>query len=301
MSIQTCNLPKVLVIVGPTTSHKTALAIKIANTFNGEIINADAYQVYKDMIIGTNAPTKSELQQTQFHLNQFIEITEKWDIKKFQSLATQTIKNIISNNKLPIIVGGSNLYIDAILRNYDLTAPERDTKYERMDSVTLYNKLKAIDESTAIKIGVNNHKKLARALQLLSLDKNNLTNVSQPIFEFFIVECNYDSRIDLYKSINNKVDEMIKDGWISEVEKLLAKYGYDYLISSNAFKAIGYCDILNHIVKKQDLDLDKIKQNIRHYAKRQITWIRNKFKPNIRYLQNNQQEVFDEIKKWLKN
>ena len=119
------KLSKIIVIVGPTTSHKTKLAIWIANKFNGEIINADAYQVYHDMSIGTNAPTTEELSSAKFHLNQTISLKDEWDIKKFQTLCFKTIDKLLNKNKLPIIVGGSNLYVESVIKNYDLSANKR--------------------------------------------------------------------------------------------------------------------------------------------------------------------------------
>lgn len=297
----TTKKPKVLVIVGPTTSHKTRLAIMLANKFNGEIINADAFQVYQGMIIGTNAPTKDELNQAKFHLNQFLEITEEWDIKKFQNLALVKIDGLISQNKLPIIVGGSNLYVDALIRNYELSTPKRDNSFDNQTNEELFNKLNSLNHKVATKIGVTNRKRLIRALQVItsSNDPNKLTKNKSVPYDFFLVQCNYPTRSQLYDSINHKVDEMFKEGWIDEVNSFLKKYSYEQLKSLNAFKAIGYLDILNSIQYHTELNWDKIKQNIRHYAKRQLTWINNKFQINVHYLQDNEPDVINAVNKWL--
>ena len=150
------KLPKVLFIVGPTTSHKTRLGIEIAKKFNGEIINADAFQVYQDMCIGTNAPDKKELKQAKFYLNQFIKITDTWDIKKFQTLAIKTIKDILKEKKLPIVIGGSNLYVDALINNYDLSNGGRTTEFDNLTNEQLYKELYSLSKVDDIKIGKNN-------------------------------------------------------------------------------------------------------------------------------------------------
>lgn len=296
------TLPMIIVIVGPTTSHKTKLAIEIANKFNGEIINADAYQVYSDMSIGTNAPNKNELNSAKFHLNQFIGLKDEWDIKRFQSLCFKIINDILKRNKLPIIVGGSNLYIESIIKNYDLSANKRSLKFDKYDNKKLFDLLSKKNPELSIKIGINNRRRLTRALEVINekKDKKALEKTNKPIYDYLMIECNYSTRKELYDSINKKVDEMVKLGWENEVKSIIKKYPKINLNNFIGFKAIGYSDIYQAITNNLKIDYELIKQKIRHYAKRQITWIKNKYHEHLIFNQTNKNEIFNEIKKWLK-
>ena len=264
------TLPMIIVIVGPTTSHKTKLAVEIANKFNGEIINADAYQVYSDISIGTNAPNKSELNSAKFHLNQFISLKDEWDIKHFQSLCFKTINDLFKKNKLPIVVGGSNLYIESIIKNYDLSANKRSMKYDKYENKKLFDLLYKKNSELARKIGINNHRRLTRALEVIDekKDKKALEKTNEPIYDYLMIECNYSTRNLLYDSINKKVDEMIKLGWENEVRTIIKKYPKTNLNSFIGFKAIGYSDIYQAIINNHKVNYELIKQKIRHYAKR---------------------------------
>lgn len=295
------KLSKIIVIVGPTTSHKTKLAIWIANKFNGEIINADAYQVYRDMSIGTNAPTTEELSSAKFHLNQTISLKDEWDIKKFQTLCFKTIDQLLNKNKLPIIVGGSNLYVESVIKNYDLSANKRSCEYNQYDNQKLYDLLSKLNPKLADKIGINNRRRLTRALEVINQknDKKALEKTNKPIYDYLMVECNYPTRQELYDSINHKVDEMVKSGWEDEVKTIIDKYPGTDLSKFIGFKAIGYGDIYYAINNNIKVDYEKIKQKIRHYAKRQITWINNKYPQHLLFNQTNQKQIFNEIKKWI--
>ena len=295
------KLSKIIVIVGPTTSHKTKLAILIANKFNGEIINADAYQVYRDMSIGTNAPTSEELSSAKFHLNQTISLKDEWDIKKFQTLCFKTIDQLLNKNKLPIIVGGSNLYVESVIKNYDLSANKRSCEYDQYDNQKLYDLLSKLNPKLADKIGINNRRRLTRALEVINQknDKKALEKTNKPIYDYLMIECNYPTRQELYDSINHKVDEMVKSGWEDEVKTIIDKYPGTDLSKFIGFKAIGYGDIYYAINNNIKVDYEKIKQKIRHYAKRQITWINNKYPQHLLFNQTNQKQIFNEIKKWI--
>lgn len=295
------KLSKIIVIVGPTTSHKTKLAIWIANKFNGEIINADAYQVYRDMSIGTNAPTTEESSSAKFHLNQTISLKDEWDIKKFQTLCFKTIDQLLNKNKLPIIVGGSNLYVESVIKNYDLSANKRSCEYDQYDNQKLYDLLSKLNHKLADKICINNRRRLTRALEVINQknDKKALEKTNKPIYDYLMIECNYPTRQELYDSINHKVDEMVKSGWEDEVKTIIDKYPGTDLSKFIGFKAIGYGDIYYAINNNIKVDYEKIKQKIRHYAKRQITWINNKYPQHLLFNQTNQEQIFNEIKKWI--
>lgn len=296
------KLSKIIVIVGPTTSHKTKLAIKLANTFNGEIINADAYQVYADMSIGTNAPTQEEKQSAIFHLNQFLKLDDKWDIKKFKEMAEAKILELTNQNKLPIIVGGSNLYIDTLINNYQLLDLPRNSDYDNLTNQELYNRLFKLNSTIADKIGINNRKRLIRAVQIIehTNDPDAMVKRSNPQYDFLMIECNYPTRDELYQSINSKISSMFDEGWVDEVKQLIHKYPNLDVNTNNAYKAIGYREVYDHIVNNSLLDIELIKQKVRHYAKRQITWINNKYPSHLLFKQDNESEILNKVEQWLK-
>ena len=264
-------MKKVIFIVGPTSSGKSKLAIEIAKYFDCEIINADCFQVYKELNIGTNKPTIDLQENVKHHLIDDLSINDKWDIKKFKNSA----ENIIDNsNKTIIVVGGSNLYIHCLANNYDLSTPERSNIYSDLSSEELYDNLYSLNKELAIKIGINNKKRLERALENI---KNNKNKSNLPIkYKTFFIFIN-PNRDELYKKINNRVDEMINQSWLDEIKYLVNKYDKNL----NAFKAIGYNEIIKNNLSLNELIIEKIKKQTRNYAKRQVTWCKNKFKINI--------------------
>ncbi|GMO23455.1 MAG: tRNA (adenosine(37)-N6)-dimethylallyltransferase MiaA [Mycoplasmoidaceae bacterium] len=288
-------MDKIIVIIGPTGSWKTKLAVKLAKEYNGEVINADAFQVYKEISIGTSKATTKEMDGVKFHLNGDISIYDSWDIKIFQEKAKKIIAQIVKSKKIPIIVGGSNLYIDALIYNYDLSAPARDDKYESMDCPSLYELLKNKDSSIAKTVDKENKRRLVRALQIIDSGKP-FRHKQEIIYDPMFVYSYIDKDI-LYKKINDNVDEMISNGWKAEIEKLYKK---DKDISKlNAFKAIGYQEILDSILVNKKIDIDKIKQKTRQYAKRQLTWIKYHYTNPFIYTSNNYEELTKKIKLFL--
>ncbi len=289
--------PKVLVILGPTSTGKTTLAIKLAKEFNGEIINADAFQVYKELNIGVNKPTTKEQKEVKFHLLNEVSIKDKWDIKEFQDKAYKCIEMIINNNHLPIICGGSSMYVDSLIKNYDLSkSPKRTNDYDHLNVNELYNMLSKYNKELADK-NIGNHKRLSRALEIVGNTKykSHLTRPSE--YDYKIILSSVEDRKKLYDKINSKVDEMMKEGWIDEVKSLI---NINDLSSLNAFKAIGYSQIYDFVTGKSKLNLDLIKQKSRRYAKRQITWNKNHYSNYILFNQNNYNNVVEEIAKWIK-
>ncbi len=260
-------MKKIIVIIGPTSSGKSKLAIEIAKKFDCEIINADCFQVYKELNIGTNKPKKEEMENIKHHLIDCIHINEEWDVKKFKDKAERIIDN---STKQIIITGGSNLYIDALLNNYNLSNKKRANQYNSYSNEELFEKLKAINKDLANKISISNRKRLERALE----NNGIMNNKNELKYIPFIVFIN-PNREMLYKKINSRVDEMIKDGLLDETKNVSSWKGL------NALKAIGYKEIIenNFIVYEDTINL--IKKNTRNYAKRQLTWCRNKFKANI--------------------
>ena len=291
-------LPKVIVIVGPTSTKKTSLAIKLANKINGEIISADAFQVYKELNVGVNKPTSKQLKLAKFHLINYISINEPWDIAIFQKTANKIINKIITNKKIPIICGGSNLYIDSLIKNYDLSAcKQRSNNYDHLTNEELYNYIFKTDPNTTQKIGINNRKRLLRAHEILN-EKNSLSKKNSPLYKPLFILCQHNTRQELYEKINTKVLEMINNGWKDEVKALIKiKPNISQL---NAFKAIGYEYILRAIKNNQPVDIAKIQQDTRRYAKRQLTWIRHHYQTDLIFNQTNEKEIINQVEKWIK-
>ena len=291
-------LPKVIVIVGPTSTKKTSLAIKLANKINGEIISADAFQVYKELNVGVNKPTSKQLKLAKFHLINYISINESWDIAIFQKTANKIIDQIINHKKIPIICGGSNLYIDALIKNYDLSCfKQRSNNYDHLSNENLYNHIFKIDANIAQKIGINNRKRLLRAYEILN-EKNSLTKRNSPLYKPLYILCEHNTRQELYEKINTKVLEMINNGWKDEVKDLIEKN--QNINQLNAFKAIGYEQIFQAIKHNQPVDIAKIQKDTRRYAKRQLTWIRHHYQTALVFNQKNEKEIINQVKKWIK-
>lgn len=294
---------KIICIVGPTASNKTKLAIEIAKKFNGEVISADAFQVYKQLNAGVNKPSSKQLSETQFHLLNFLNLDEEWDIKKFQSMAKEIIIKMWSDNKLPIIAGGSHLYIDALIKNYSLDkASKRTNQYDNLSANELYDLLSSLDYDEALKIGNNNQKRLSRALEIITQTKQKkslIDNDNNYIYDTLIIRCD-DDRQKLYERINHRVECMItNNNWIDEVKNIIKEYpNYEKL---NSFKAIGYKEISEVILNNQKVNASLIKQKTRNFAKRQITWSKNRYPNQIIFNQNNFDEIIKKIEDFLLN
>ncbi len=264
-------MKKIIVIVGPTGSGKSDYAIEVAKRFNCEIINADCFQVYKYLDIGVNK-TK-DFQGIKHHLIDIINPNEEWDIKKFKDQAEQIIDN--SSNNI-IVTGGSNLYIDCLIKNYNLSESKRENIYQTWSNEDLLNKLKESNEELANKIGINNRKRLERALELIN-QNDNMVSCNEPKYIPYIIFIN-PSRNELYEKINNRVDKMISNNWLDEIQFIIENYDKN----CNALKAIGYKTIIENNCILNEYVIDKIKQETRHYAKRQVSWCKNKFNVNLK-------------------
>lgn len=268
-------MQKVIVITGPTAVGKTKLSIEIAKRLNTDIINADAYQIYRRMNIGTAKPNKEEMKMVSHHLIDIIDPKETFSISDYQILVRALIDKMKTENKVPILVGGSGLYIDAVIKNYNFNEAKRcDEKYNNYTNNELHQLLQNLDYDTAKKIHPNNRKRLVRAIELeqqpcfkdsRSLGKDFYYNVLCIFFN--------DDRDTLYQRINNRVDQMIKDGLIEEVRQIGIE---NFSMTSRV--AIGYKEVIEYLKGNITLDdaIELIKKNSRHYAKRQYTWFKNK-------------------------
>ncbi|BAC44292.1 tRNA (adenosine(37)-N6)-dimethylallyltransferase MiaA [Malacoplasma penetrans] len=292
---------KLIIVVGPTASGKSDLTFKLAQDLKSEIIVCDAYQVYKEISKGINKPEIENLNAIKHHFVNHVSINEVWHIKRFK----EEIEELINSNmdKNFILEGGSNLYIDCLINNYQLNELDLTLDYSNLSNDELYEKLQKLDFEESLKISKNNKKRLIQALRIIEsnnntkksvLDKNN----KEPLYDFFLIRMIIDRDI-LYKKINDRADKMFKNNWREEVEQLIKANG-NSMMNTNALKALGYDEIYNSIIENRETNLDLIKQKTRNYAKRQETWIRNKFKIDFNFSNYDQyNELLDKCKAFL--
>jgi tRNA dimethylallyltransferase len=296
----------VIVIVGPTCSGKSYLAFKFAEKLNTEIISADSRQFYKYLNIGTAKPTLKELNKVKHHFIDFLKPDEEYNASKFEVDAEKIITSLIKDDKIPIVAGGSGLYVQALTDGI-FNAADRDNEYrnelnnERKEfgNNFLYEKLKKVDPISANKMLPQNWKRVMRALEVFHL-------TGEPIWKHYRKQKKKSSldfhrfgllwnREILYNNINLRVESMIDEGLVAEVEKILAM-GYNK--SLNSLNTVGYKEIIQFFEGNISLDraIELIKRNTRRYAKRQLTWFRKDKK--IQWIDINN---FDELEKIERN
>lgn len=295
---------KIIAIVGPTAVGKSKMAVLLAKKFDGEIISADSIQAYKDLNIGSAKVTKKEMEGVKHYgIDIALPITQLTAFDFVQN-AKGWIQEISKKNKLPIIVGGTALYVKALLENYNLGAT-RDEKlrenlkkeYEQKGLQFMAEKLKKTDSILADKTDLSNPVRVLRALEIALSNSEKSKQESE--FDYKLFALNVEREL-LYKRINFRVDQMFEEGLESEVQNILAKYGEN----APAFKAIGYKEFLPYFKKeisKEDLIL-QIKQHSRNYAKRQLTFIRGMSNVQFVDVQNFDQackKIEKEIENWL--
>jgi len=276
----------VIVIFGPTASGKTRLSIELAKRIGGEIISADSMQIYKFMDIGTAKPTKDEMDGIKHYMIDEVYPDEEFSVAKFKKLALKYIEEIISKGKIPIIVGGTGLYINSLIYNIDFSEVETDwnlrkklkKEADEKGNAYLHDKLKAIDPEAAEKIHENDVKRIIRAIEVYELTGKTISYL-QKISRLKPPEYNYIKfgltmdRAKLYDRINKRVDIMMENGLVNEVEKLV-ELGYDK--NAIAMQGLGYKEILAYIRGECSMDeaVEILKRETRRYAKRQITWFK---------------------------
>lgn len=288
---------KVIVITGPTAVGKTKLSIELAKRYNGEIINADAVQVYKGLDIGSAKVTEEEKEDIPHHLFDIKEVDEEYTIYHYQKDCRKLIKEVQGRGKTPILVGGTGLYIKAALYDYKLTEEKETNTYDNLTDEELYNKLLEVDKD--IVIDKNNRRRLIRALNYYKENNKsiNTNTTNKLLYDAIFIGLTTDRRI-LYDKINTRVDIMIKEGLLNEV-----KVFYDKNIRTKPLlNAIGYREIYSYFDGNISLEeaIDKIKQNSRHYAKRQYTFFNHQlpvvwFETDYSNFNNTVEEVIDYI------
>jgi len=260
---------KIIVITGPTAVGKTKLSVEIAKKYNGEIINCDAVQVYKGLDIGSAKVTEEEKEGIVHHLLDIKEVDEEYTIYHYQQDCRQVIEDIQNRGKTPIIVGGTGLYIKSTLYDYKLSKETNSDTYDNLGTEELYNELLKLDKD--IIIDRNNRRRLIRAINYYKENNKSINDnkTDKLLYDAIFIGLTTDRSL-LYKKINNRVDTMIKEGLLEEVKSF-----YDKDIRTKPLlSAIGYKEIYKYFDGEYTLDeaIDKIKQNSRHYAKRQYTF-----------------------------
>ena len=295
---------KVIVICGPTASGKTALSIELAKKINGEIISSDSMQIYKDMDIGTAKPSQEEMQGIPHHLIGFVEPSKRYSVAEFKKDAEAAIESVLAKGKTPIIVGGTGLYVDSLIYGIEYQDIELDEKYrneleeraEKEGLAQLYEEARQIDPQAIEKISQNDKKRIIRILEIYKATGKNKTE--QEIesrkngvkYDYKVFAINWEREI-LYERINKRVDIMIEQGLIREVEQLLEKYDE----FPTAMQGLGYKEVVEYLQGKTSREemIEKIKMETRRYAKRQITWFK-KNKQTIWIGPKDLQRIIDE-------
>lgn len=277
-------MKKVLAIVGPTASGKTGLAVEIAKRLNGEIVSADSRQIYRHVNIATACPSGKELSEVKHYFINELEPEENFNAGEFGKKGRQIIDKILSSGKLPVITGGSGLYIRSLIDGLfeaDIESGEiRDELYDKLEKYGeeyLYEELRKKDEETYAKIPKGKIRRVIRALEVYYASGEKISqlykNISEVNFETIQIGLMLDRKY-LYFRINNRVDEMIKNGLVEEV-KSLSEAGYGYK-THNSLNTVGIKEVFKYFEGEYDFDTMRnlIKQNSRRYAKRQMTWFR---------------------------
>ncbi len=276
----------IVVVAGPTASGKTDLAIDIANAIGGEIVSADSMQIYKYMDIGTAKPTKEEREKCPHYLIDFVDPRVEFSVADYVGVAHTRIADIISRGKIPVMCGGTGLYINSVIDDVEFGEYENDYKLreelraiaEEEGGEKLIEILREFDPVSAERLHPNNLKRVIRAIEFFKIsgvpisEHQEETKKKESRYEpiMFLIDR---PREELYERINRRVDVMVEMGLVDEVKALLDK---GYSRDLNSMQGIGYKEIIAYLEGETTLDeaLEEVKQNSRHYAKRQLTWFR---------------------------
>ena len=288
---------KAIFIVGPTASGKTALSIEAAKKFGGEIICADSMQIYKGIHIASAAPDKAEQQGIPHYMLEFLELTSEYSVAEYVKSARSLIKEISAEGKIPIIVGGTGLYISSLLDNTEYTEYDTDLtlrkaleeRYENIGGEEMLKELSEFDPDSANRLHPNNKKRIIRAFEVYKqsgitiTEQNELSHINSPLFDSLVIGISFENRELLYERINKRVDLMLKNGLLDE-----ARSTFETANSKGAFQAIGHKELYGFFKDEVTLEeaTEHLKQQTRRYAKRQLTWFRKDKRINWIYADN---------------
>lgn len=307
----------VVAVVGPTASGKTSLAVEIAERFSGQVVSADSMQIYENMNIATAKPTDEEMKGIKHHLIGFQPVGEKFSVARYVSMASECIRNIYVEGFLPIVAGGTGLYVDSLLENITFSDEKSDgslreeltREFELSGAEYMLQKLREIDMQTASKLHINDKSRIIRALEVYYItgktlsEQKILSRQNEPPYNTLYIGINYRDRSILYDRINRRVDIMLENGLLDE-----ARDFYNISSDTTSCQAIGYKELAPFIKGESQLCecVEKLKAETRHYAKRQLTWFRKNGKINWFFpddYENPQElykDVFDLTDKFLK-
>ena len=285
----------IIVITGPTGVGKTKLSIELAKYYDAEIINADSMQVYKGLDIGTAKVTEEEKENIPHHLFDICDVEEVYTVYDYQRDCRNKIDELTNEGKNIILVGGTGLYIKAALYDYRFKKETELNEYNELSNQEIIDKIKSYSIEPCAHI--NNRRRLVRQLNKLEFDLNTENTGNIPLYDFKIIGLSTD-RNNLYNKINSRVDKMVNDGLISEVETFYKKG----IFSKAIMTGIGYKELYSYFDGQCSLDdaLDKIKQNSRRYAKRQYTFFNHQL--NVKWFEtdyDNFENTVEEVKKYL--
>ena len=287
--------PKVLAITGPTATGKTRLGVSLAKAYGGEVVSVDSMQIYRHMEIGTAKPSIAEMQGVPHHMINVADPWENYSVARYVEEAAACIHGILQRGNLPILVGGTGLYLDSLLSGRTFAPRPEDPAFRAMlnervrqeGGEALLKDLAAVDPETAARLHPNDWKRIIRALEVFHVTgrpiswHNEETRLLPPRYQACIIALSFAQRSDLYARIDRRVDEMVSCGLVSEVRQLLASG-----VSPNctAMQAIGYKELCAALAGSQSLEtaVEEIKLRSRQYAKRQLTWLRRN--PNLHWL-----------------
>ncbi len=296
---------KVVVLIGPTAVGKTNLSIELAKKFDGEIISGDSMQIYKGMDIATAKISKEEMQGVPHHLIDILEPDESFSVAQFQELVRKKITEITSRGKVPFIVGGTGLYIQAVLYDYQFQETATDTafrtKLEEMaqaeGTLTIHDMLNKVDPEAAAAIHHHNVRRVIRALEVFHVTGRKMSDIQkeqkqESIYDAALIGLTMERNV-LYERINKRVEQMLEIGLLEEVQHFYEKGIRD----CQSLQAIGYKEIYKYYDGLLSLEdsIEELKQNSRRYAKRQLTWFRNKM--NVEWFDMTESVKIDDITK----
>ena len=293
-------MQKVLAIVGPTAVGKTEFGIRCASLFDGEIISGDSIQIYKGLDIGSAKPDSEELKQAKHHLIDIKDADGTYSVKEFQELAREKIDEISAMGKLPIIVGGTGLYIKACLYDYQFfEEAEADDQYEDLSNEELYELLKQKDPEALEKIHINNRKRLIRALNIYEKHKKGISEIKaeqehKPVYDCLIIGLTAPREV-LFERIDERVGRMMDQGLLKEIEGLLKK---GITFSDQSMQGIGYKEFKAYFDKEKTLEecVEEVRINSRHFAKRQYTFFNHQL--DVKWFED-RDEALEEVRRWL--
>lgn len=293
--------PLCIVIVGPTASGKSSLAVAVAKKENGEVVSADSMQIYKHMDIATAKVTKKEMDGVPHHLVDFVEPWESFSVAEFKELALLKMRLISKSGKTPVLAGGTGFYVDTVINNTNFLDYEKnETREELLKKAdeegleSLWNKLFLVDAESALKIHKNDKKRIVRALELFKTtgktmtDQRELSHLEESEFSFCIIGLTAENRQFLYDRINRRVDLMIQNGLLEETKAF-----FENEHSQTAKQAIGYKELKPFLDGEISLEeaTENLKRETRRYAKRQLSWFRRNKNINWLYIDNESAET----------